>query len=277
MLKATAQGWGAALVDSPPIRASRCWQPGWLLRASLAPASPLQQGHVRDQGGFREVTAVQRQAGTGTGSQAAPALASPARESPATSEHQAALDLRRMHPGTQKLVPAGAPAPPALPGLPHRASDPLSHPTAAAQAGDALRRTRLALSIYLTAKYSCFSLFLLTGCKFPSGWQLQVGTAWEEPQGQLQACFCQAAEGCPMPWTGRGRGGLRIRLLATGSLSPGQTQEIPKPLQGVYLPSSSSRGQSISLTPCFRYLQGFACTPGTQTLHPLRPPPPGCR
>lgn len=105
---------------------------------------------------------------------------------------------------------------------------------------DALRRTRLAPCIYLTAKYSCFSLFLLTGCKLASGWQLQAGTAWEEPQGQLQAWFCQATEGCPMPQPGRGSTVLRIRLLAMGSLSPGQMQEIPKSLQGAWLLSSPS-------------------------------------
>lgn len=105
---------------------------------------------------------------------------------------------------------------------------------------DALRRTRLAPCIYLTAKYPCFSLFSLTGCKLASGWQLQAGTAWEEPQGQLQAWFCQATEGCPMPQPGHGSRVLQIRLLAMGSLSPGQMQEIPKSLQGAWLPSSSS-------------------------------------
>lgn len=137
MPKAAAQGWRAALVyPRPPTRASPCLQPRRLLQASLAPASPLQQVHVRAQGGCREVTAAQGQAGTGrhccTGSQATPA--------PANNEHQAALDLRRMHPGTQMPVPADAPAPPAPPLLPCRAPDPLSHPLAAEHAGHVAER-----------------------------------------------------------------------------------------------------------------------------------------
>lgn len=140
--------------------------------------------------------------------------------------------------------------------------------------GDALHRARLVLCIYLTAKYSCFSLFLLTGCKFASGWQLQAGTASEEPQGQLQACFCQATEGCPVPWAGHGSWGLRIRLLATESLFPGETQEIPKSLQGAWLPSSSSQGQSISLPTSFWYLRGFprSHARNANPVSPLGPP-----
>lgn len=124
------------------------------------------------------------------------------------------------HPGTQALVPVEAPTPPAQ-SLKLPSSPLLPSVQSTWLSGDALHRTRLAPCIYLTAKYSCFSLFVLTGCKFASGWQLQAGTAWEEPQGQLQAWFCQATEGCPVP--------LRLAK-AVGGLCSDQAPSLGKPL-----------------------------------------------
>lgn len=173
--------------------------------------------------------------------------------------------MRRVRPGTQTPAPADAPAPPALP-LP-----PLT----------LLRRhsgrgchTRLALRIYLTAKYSCFSLFILTGCKFASGWQLQAGTAWEEPQGQLQAYFCQATEGCPVPWAGRGSGGAPDQTPDHGKPLPGTDAGNPPPnpyTELSFLLAVPEAGASLRRHPFGISGALLAATPGTQTLRPLQP------
>lgn len=251
----------------PPTRASPCLQPRRLLRASLVPASPLQQLCVRALGGCRGVRAAQGRAGPGwhccTGSQAKP----PQR---ANREHEAAL-VARAHLSTKTLVPADAPCPPP------RAPDPLSHPTTAAAENTvpvaeqgSLRCAHLAPCIYLTAEHSCFSLCLLTGCKFAAGWQLQAVTAWEEPQG----CFCQAVEGHPTPRADCGSRGLQIRLMATRSLSLGRSQEIPKSLQGAgsFLLASPEARTSLRRRPFGISRDLLAATPRMQVVHPLRAP-----
>lgn len=131
----------------------------------------------------------------------------------------------------------------------------------------------LAPHAHLPAKSFLFSLFLLTGCKFASGWQPKVGTASEEPAVGPSVPSCGGVHRAPQAALAAGGSEL-------GSQPMGLTQEFPKSLAGSWCSAPQADSflaalkdgieGSISLPWCPR---GIACS-HARNVNPASPQAP---